>query len=154
MKRINVAVGILEDAQGRVLVGQRTVKDAYFNKWEFPGGKLEQGESAEQALVRELSEELGVDVKKMNALTTIEHDYPDRHVKLMVFRVTAFDGVANGLEDQALRWLYPTELHTLDFLQGNTAIVDLLIEQSESGVQQAKLSVKAAKEAQLSVMSA
>lgn len=131
MKRIKVAVGIVEDAQGRVLVGQRTVKDAYFEKWEFPGGKLEQGESAEQALVRELSEEIGIDVIKMKALTTIVHDYPDRHVELMVFRVTQFEGNANGLEGQALRWQHPKELHALDFLQGNTAIIDLLIADSE-----------------------
>lgn len=132
MKRVRVAVGIVEDAQGRVLVGQRTVKDAYFEKWEFPGGKLEQGESAEQALVRELSEELGIDVQQMAPLTMIEHDYPDRHVQLNVFRVTKVSGEATGREGQALRWLRPDELYALDFLQGNTAIIDMLTSKSNS----------------------
>ena len=126
MKRIRVAVGVLFDGHGRVLVGQRTVQDQYFEQWEFPGGKLEEGESAEQALVRELREELGITVRTHKPLLELCHDYPDRKVELFVFSVTDYSGTVQGKENQALNWVKPSELGDINFLSGNQKIIDVV----------------------------
>ena len=128
MKRIEVAVGDVYNAQGLVLVGQRVVKDQYFNKWEFPGGKLEQGESPEEALKREFLEETALELLESKELMTVEHDYPDRHVRLHVHTVHSFKGHVCELEGQALKWVTVTDLESLDFLAGNQVILDRLKE--------------------------
>jgi len=126
MKRIEVAVGVVFNSKGQVLVGQRVVKDDYYQKWEFPGGKLELGESVEQALVREFSEETGLDIKSSKPLMEVKHDYPDRHVCLHVHTVHDYNGEANPLEGQSLKWVRLDELGQLDFLQGNQIILERL----------------------------
>ena len=126
MKRIEVAVGVVYDENGRVLVGQRVVKDQYFKKWEFPGGKLESGETAEQALVREFQEETAIKILSSVPLMLVEHDYPDRHVRLHVHTVRDYQGEVQALEGQQLKWVSLCELNTLDFLQGNQVILQKL----------------------------
>ncbi len=123
MKRIEVAVGVLR-RKNQVLVGQRLVKDRYFQKWEFPGGKLEAGETAEQCLKRELYEELGIDVLCTQPLIRLDHDYPDRHVRLHVFVVDGFSGEPSGKEGQAVQWLEIDQCSKLDFLEANEPIVN------------------------------
>jgi 8-oxo-dGTP diphosphatase len=127
MKRIEVAVGIVYNQAGHVLVGQRVVRDMYFGKWEFPGGKLEQGESSELALEREFREEVGIHIIRSRPLMLLEHDYPDRHVRLHVRVVEEYQGEVQSLEGQAIKWVAPMELKGLDFLQGNQSILDALI---------------------------
>ena len=126
MKRLDVAVGILTNQVGKVLVGQRLVQDDYFQKWEFPGGKLERNETCEQALTRELKEELGIEVVSSEPLMTLDHDYPDRHVRLHVLLVSDYLNRPLGEEGQALRWVTLHELHDLDFLAGNEPIIQRL----------------------------
>ena len=126
MKRIEVAVGVVYNQSGQILVGQRIVKDLYFEKWEFPGGKLEQGESTEQALVREFKEETGIQIKASVPLMLVEHDYPDRHVRLHVHTIREFDGQVQALEGQALKWVSLEQLNELDFLEGNQVILEKL----------------------------
>lgn len=126
MKRIQVAVGLLFDDLGRVLVNNRLVTDQYFQKWEFPGGKLEQGETAPQALLRELKEELGIDVIKSEMALFLEFDYPDRHVALHVQQVIEYEGEPKGVEGQAIKWVRIDQLQDIDLLQGNKAIIDFL----------------------------
>ncbi|RBP49878.1 8-oxo-dGTP diphosphatase MutT [Arenicella xantha] len=126
MNRIVVAVGIVYDELGRLLVGQRVVRDRYFNKWEFPGGKLEDGESVEQALVREFQEEVGIQITASEPLIEVNHEYPDRSVRLLVRTVLSYQGQVRSLEGQALAWVTLDELDELDFLQGNQAIIDAL----------------------------
>ena len=128
MKRIDVAVGVLFDSQGQVLIGQRVLKDNYYQKWEFPGGKLEQGETAEDALVREFKEEIGIHISESNHFMLLEHDYPDRQVRLHVQRISAFSGDIKPMEGQALQWVGLDELDGIDFLKGNTVIVEALKE--------------------------
>jgi 8-oxo-dGTP diphosphatase len=127
MKRIEVAVGIVYNQAGHVLVGQRVVRDMYYNKWEFPGGKVEQGESIELALAREFHEEVGIHIISSRPLMLLEHDYPDRQVRLHVRIVEKYEGEVQSLEGQAIKWVAPTELKGLDFLQGNQAILDALV---------------------------
>lgn len=126
MKRIEVAVGVVFNDQGKVLVGQRVVKDQYFQKWEFPGGKLEQGESPEQALKREFLEETALELLDSKELMLIEHDYPDRQVSLHVYTVFSYKGEATEVEGQTLKWVSVKELDGLDFLAGNQVILDRL----------------------------
>ena len=126
MRRIEVAVGVVYNQQGLVLVGQRIVKDMYFQKWEFPGGKLEAGETVEQALIREFQEETGICILSSRPIMLVEHDYPDRHVRLHVHTITDFDGSVESKEGQALKWVSLQELSKLDFLQGNQVILERL----------------------------
>lgn len=126
MKRIEVAVGIVRDQQGRVLIGQRIVKDNYYQKWEFPGGKLEAGETPQQALVREFTEEVGIQITECQDLMLLEHNYPDRHVRLHVQTILQYLGEITSMEGQALKWVALDELSEIDFLDGNTAIVEKL----------------------------
>lgn len=126
MKRIEVAVGVLFNSQGQVLIGQRTVKDSYYQKWEFPGGKLEAGELPQDALVREFSEEVGIEISSSENFMVLEHDYPDRHVKLYVQLIKDYVGDVWAMEGQALRWVQLKELTDIDFLEGNQKIVSLL----------------------------
>jgi len=126
MKRIEVAVGIVYDHLGRVLVGQRVVNDRYYQKWEFPGGKIEAGESVEQALVREFKEEVGIQINSSEDFMLVEHDYPDRHVRLHVRTVKDYSGKVSPLEGQAVKWVQVGDLDKLDFLQGNESMIDAL----------------------------
>ena len=107
---IHVAAAVVFDAHGRVLISKRAEQTHQGGLWEFPGGKLEPGESAEQALARELEEELGIQPLRSEPLIRIRHAYDDRKVLLDFYRVTAFRGDARGLEGQPLRWLRPAEM--------------------------------------------
>lgn len=102
---IRVACGVLVNAQDEVLLAQRPEGKIAAGYWEFPGGKVEPGESALQALTRELHEELGVTVRKASPLIRFRHQYSNRVVVLDTWRVDAFDGVPRSCEGQALRWL-------------------------------------------------
>lgn len=126
MKRVDVAVGIVIDQAQRILIGQRVVKDQYFQKWEFPGGKLEAGETVEQALKREFLEETGLRIINSQPFMLIEHDYPDRQVRLHIHIVREFSGQLMAMEGQALKWSIIDELFAVDFLEGNKAILDKL----------------------------
>ena len=125
--RVEVAVGIVFNSEQQVLVGQRVVKDRYFAKWEFPGGKLEVGESVEQALKREFREEAGIELGNSVPFMQIDHDYPDRQVRLYVRTVKEFEGQVKSLEGQALKWVPIAALPEIDFLQGNKIMIDELL---------------------------
>jgi 8-oxo-dGTP diphosphatase len=99
-----VAAGILLDAQGRYLLGQRPEGKPYAGYWEVPGGKIEPGETVFVALKRELQEELGIDIQSSEELTVLEHDYPHAYVRLHVSVIRKWTGVPSGCEGQALSW--------------------------------------------------
>lgn len=107
---MHVAAGALVDSQGRVLIAKRADKAHQGGLWEFPGGKLEPGESLDAGLKRELQEELGVDVLTHRPLIRVTHHYPDRSVLLDVHRVDAWKGEAHGREGQPLQWVNPSDL--------------------------------------------
>ena len=131
MKRLEVAVGIIQNDQAEVLINQRIVRDNYFEKWEFPGGKLESGETSEQALKRELEEELGILVQATHKMMLLEHDYSDRKVRLHVLNVCQFEGLPYGKEGQAIRWSSLDGLSDIDFLEGNKVIIEALKQASK-----------------------
>ena len=126
MTRIDVAVGILLDEANSGLIVQRVVRDRYYRKWEFPGGKFELGETAEMALQREILEETGLLIEHSEPFMLLEHDYPDRQVKLHIRLVRTFSGTLTSMEGQALKWLAIDDLLEVDFLDGNKAILEKL----------------------------
>ena len=120
---IHVAAGVLRNAGGEILVARRHDHADQGGLWEFPGGKVEAGETARQALSRELEEELGIRVRESRPLVRVPHSYPHRRVVLDVFDVTAFDGEPHGREGQPVRWVAPNGLNTLAFPAANRPIV-------------------------------
>jgi 8-oxo-dGTP diphosphatase len=124
---VTVAVGIIQDPQGRVLVSRRATDAHQGGLWEFPGGKVEPGEAIEMALAREFREELGLEVLASEALMRIEHDYGDKQVCLDVRRVTQWQGEACGLEGQPLAWQLPEDLRDWAFPAANAPILNRLI---------------------------
>jgi 8-oxo-dGTP diphosphatase len=122
-KRLQVAVGVIKNTSGQVLIALRDESLHQGGLWEFPGGKLEPGETAEQALVRELQEELDISVQTASPLLTIQHEYPDRAVQLLVYEVSRFSGVAKGNEGQPLQWVDTADLNKFAFPAANRPII-------------------------------
>jgi 8-oxo-dGTP diphosphatase len=102
--RLRVVAAALVDEQGRVLIAERPAGKHMAGWWEFPGGKVASGESDAQALVRELREELGVDAHPDAEIMTLSHEYPDRVVDLVLWRVSTA-GEPQGLDGQQLKWV-------------------------------------------------
>lgn len=124
-----VAVGVVHDAQAQVLVNQRPMHADFMpGYWEFPGGKVEPGETTWQALIRELKEELAIDVIAGHELMRLEHAYPQRRVSLEVWQVTTFSGRPEPQEGQLLKWCAPQALTELRLLPADGPIVVKLIE--------------------------
>lgn len=126
MKTIKVAAGALVNAQGQVLINERPVGKPMAGYWEFPGGKLELGETPEQALVRELKEELDITAVQIEPLLQLQHDYPDKRVQLYVFSVLSWQGEVRSQEQQALAWVQPAALTTYKLLPADGPIVTAL----------------------------
>lgn len=103
-KITEVAVGVLVQPDGCFLLAQRPEGKPYAGYWEFPGGKLEAGESVEAALTRELKEELDITLRTCEPWRTIEHDYPHAYVRLHFCKVTAWEGTLRALEGQDFAW--------------------------------------------------
>lgn len=99
-----VAAGIVFNEKGEFLLAQRPMGKSYAGHWEFPGGKLEAGESAQEALERELKEELGISVQRCVYWKQLEHPYPKVRVRLFFYKVHAWQGEPVGLEGQVLTW--------------------------------------------------
>jgi len=112
VKLVLVAACALIDADGRVLIAQRPQGKAMAGLWEFPGGKVESGERPEESLIRELNEELGIDVKEecLAPLTFASHLYPHFHLLMPLYVCRRWDGFVQGREGQKLRWVRPADL--------------------------------------------
>lgn len=124
-KSVLVAVGVIVRDQQYFLT-KRASNVHQGNKWEFPGGKVEQGETVAQALARELQEEIAIDVLSCQPLMQIQHDYGDKHVTLEVFIVDNFYGEPKAQEGQQEAWFSLTDLTKLEFPDANKAIVEQL----------------------------
>lgn len=104
MKQVHVVAGVIRDARGRILLARRTEGRELAGLWEFPGGKLEPGETPEQALARELREELGIEASVGRFLIDVRMPYPDKQLRLDVYLIEGYTGLPTGLEGQALAW--------------------------------------------------
>ncbi|WP_066097958.1 Nudix family hydrolase [Xanthomonas massiliensis] len=126
LRSIHVVAGVIADARGRILLTRRTERSDLPGLWEFPGGKLEAGESPEQALARELREELGIDAQVGQCLIEVPQRYPDKRLRLEVRRVAAFSGKARGREGQPLVWVPPERLERYSMPPADKPVVALL----------------------------
>ena len=112
MKLVLVAACALIDPDGRVLIAQRPEGKNLAGLWEFPGGKIETGERPEQTLIRELREELGIEVKEscLAPFTFASHSYADFHLLMPLYVCRRWEGTPQPLEHQAIKWLRPREM--------------------------------------------
>ena len=120
---VHVAVGVIVGKDGAILIAKRPDKAHQGGLWEFPGGKVEQGETLFDALKRELQEELDIEVTATEPLIKIRHDYGDKIVLLDVHKVTHFYGQPQGNEGQPIRWVAPAALHEYEFPAANRPII-------------------------------
>lgn len=124
MKTIEVVAAIIHK-NGRILAAQRGYGD-YKGGWEFPGGKVQPGESAEAAIVREIREELRVTIKPEKLVTTVEYDYPTFHLTMHCFISSIVEGEIELVEHEAMRWLTPNALDEVDWLPADVEVVQEL----------------------------
>ncbi|CDZ79224.1 8-oxo-dGTP diphosphatase [Legionella massiliensis] len=127
---MKVAVAVIFDDSQRVLITRRPEHASHGGMWEFPGGKLEEGELPAAALIREIKEEVGLDILDYCFLTTIFHDYVTKTVDLLIFRVDRFQGEAYCRESQSdLRWIPVDELNSYEFPEANKQVIALIQKQ-------------------------
>ncbi|MFC0676963.1 Nudix family hydrolase [Lysobacter korlensis] len=126
--RIEVVAGVIRDARDRVLLARRTEGRDLAGLWEFPGGKLEAGESPETALVRELHEELGIDVEVGAALMRVPQRYPGKRLELDVRCVDRWQGTPRGREGQALAWVPVEKLPLYEMPPADRPVVAALLQ--------------------------
>ena len=128
MNHLEVVAAIIHDSDGRIFATQRGYGDMK-DGWEFPGGKVEAGELPEDALKREILEELDTNIVVEKLLTTVEHDYPKFHLTMHCYICSVESGQLTLKEHEAARWLKKSELYFVDWLPADKAVVDLLIQE-------------------------
>ena len=125
MKHIQVSAAIIHDNQGRIFATQRGYGDMK-GGWEFPGGKIEPGETPEAALQREIREELDTDIAIERLLKTVEWDYPTFHLTMHCYLCHVVSGALTLKEHEAARWLAANELDSVAWLPADRVVVDLI----------------------------
>lgn len=130
MRMLLVVACALVDEDRRVLIAQRPPGKALAGLWEFPGGKLMEGERPEVALIRELNEELGIVVKEacLAPLTFASHAYPDFHLLMPLYICRRWEGIVAPREGQALKWVRPTKLRDYPMPPADEPLIPMLID--------------------------
>ena len=128
MKNIRVVAAVIHQDH-RILATQRGYGE-FKDGWEFPGGKIEEGETPEVALIRELKEELTITVKPEKHLTVVEYDYPNFHLSMHCFLSSIEQGEINLLEHEAMKWLSHNELDSVAWLPADHGLIELLKKES------------------------
>lgn len=123
--RIEVVAAIVRD-HDKILITQRLQNVHLAGLWEFPGGKVEAGESLEAALQREIAEELGIAVRVDDEFFTVEHDYPTKSVRLHFFNCVRLDGEVRALGVGDFRWVKPADLRDYEFPPADAELIELL----------------------------
>ena len=128
MKTIKVVAAVICDSLENTTKVFATARGygEFKGKWEFPGGKLEAGETSQQALIREIQEELDVKIEVGELIDTIEYDYPNFHLSMDCFRCVVVDGEIILKEAEAARWLGKDELYSVDWLPADIALIEKL----------------------------
>ena len=112
---INVVAAVIRDEEGRILITQRNLKKAQGGLWEFPGGKIEPNETREEAIVREIKEELDIDIKCDKYLDEKIFNYPEKDINLIALECTKLSGEIRLLEHESYAWVKETELKDYEF---------------------------------------
>lgn len=128
MNTVLVSAAALIDVDGRVLLAQRPTGKSLAGLWEFPGGKVEPGETPETALIRELHEEIGIDTWKscLAPLTFASHSYDDFHLLMPLFACRRWQGTPRSKESQALAWVRPNELRNYPMPPADMPLIPIL----------------------------
>lgn len=125
-KHLHIAAGIIRNTQQQIFITERPEGTHMAGFWEFPGGKLEQGEQPEEALIRELEEEVGITVTECQLFHRVDHELDDRFITLHFFIVSAWCDEPYGKEGQKSRWVEQKDLIASEFPPANRIIVDKL----------------------------
>lgn len=128
-KIIEVVAAVITDEQGRIFVTQRGYGD-WKDWWEFPGGKIEAGETPQKALKREIQEELEAEIEVDELIQTINYDYPAFHLTMHCFRCTLANNHLNLLEHEAAKWLAPQDLNSVRWLPADEEIIQRLMNEN------------------------
>src|SRR5215468_598103 len=120
---MTIVVAAIVRNRGRILITRRPNHVHLPGLWEFPGGKVERGESLKAALRREIREELGVEIAVLNEFFSIDHHYPDKSVRLHFFDCEIVSGEARALHASELRWVSPQELNTFSFPDADRELI-------------------------------
>jgi len=126
LQSLQVSVGIIRNAQHKILITQRAVDSHMAGFWEFPGGKIEPEETPQSALKRELLEEIGIIIEQMSLFKVLERRFSDRIVTLHFYLVEQWQGKPFGREGQPMRWVYQHELQASEFPLANLKIIHML----------------------------
>ena len=128
MKTLLVSAVALIDPEGRILLAQRPPGKSLAGLWEFPGGKVEPGETPEQALIRELKEEISIDTWSscLAPLTFASHSYPDFHLLMPLFACRRWDGIPSPREGQTLAWVRPSALRDYPMPPADLPLIPIL----------------------------
>jgi len=126
MNKVAVAVGIIERSNGDILIAKRHQHLHQGGKWEFPGGKIEQGETTYAALARELKEEVDITVNQAQQVLLLEHDYGDKVVVLDIWLVDDFEGIGHSNEGQQIKWVAKGDLASYQFPDANRPILHMI----------------------------
>ena len=122
----NIGVGVIRNHQGNILIDRRRANGEMGGLWEFPGGKIEQNETVENCIQREIKEELNIEVAVQECLGIIEHQYSRFSVTLFVYYCLHLRGTPQTLECEETRWVKPSELSKYNFPEANHEIIALL----------------------------
>ena len=128
MRSVRVSAAVIRDGD-KILAAERGYGE-YRGFWEFPGGKREEGESGEEAIIREIKEELGVTIETDGFIATIEHDYPDFHLIMDCYYAHVVEGVIKANEHMALRWISVDEIESLEWLPADWKILPFVREKA------------------------
>lgn len=128
MRSVRVSAAVIRDGD-KILAAERGYGE-YRGFWEFPGGKREEGESGEDAIIREIKEELGVTIETDGFIATIEHDYPDFHLIMDCFYAHVVEGVIKANEHMALRWISVDEIEGLEWLPADWKVLPFVREKA------------------------
>ena len=127
MKILQISVGIIRNAAGEIYITQRAADAHMAHKWEFPGGKIEAGETPQDAVIRELQEEVGITATSLQQFDKLEYQFSDRHITLWFWLVDGWEGEPWGKEGQPGRWVVQQELVAEEFPPANAPVIEKLI---------------------------
>ena len=125
---LNVVIGIIINTENKLLLNKRKKNTTLSGYWEFPGGKIKPNETLNQALSRELFEELGIKIGATDPLDSIEYQYAEHDVVLLPFRIIDYTGTPRGLEGQELMWCSYSQLQNINILPANRLLIERLLD--------------------------
>ncbi len=124
---INVAAGVIKNSEGKILIAQRDLDRAQGGLWEFPGGKLEEGETREDALKREIKEELMIDIEVEKYLDEKTFQYPEKEINLIALECRLIGGELKATEHEDVKWVNKEELKNYEFAPADLFIIEKIL---------------------------